>query len=82
MLKEMTSGTYGTIVDKQMWVNMLEAAGMDESSMMRWHGEFESRAPTAHREFLLSLGIPEDEAGQIQARSQKVAHSSQRKSEQ
>lgn len=71
MLKEMTSGTYGAIVDKQMWVKMLEAAGMDESDMMRWHAEFESRAPNAHHEFLQSLGIPEKEAKQIQKRSRK-----------
>lgn len=65
MLKNMTSGTYGPVVDKKMWVKMLEAAGMDESSMAIWHAEFESRAPGAHYEFLLSLGIPEDEAQEI-----------------
>jgi len=72
MLKEMTSGAYGAIVDKRMWVNMLKAAGMDESSMMRWHAEFESRAPAAHHEFLLSLGIPENEAREIRERSREV----------
>lgn len=71
MLKEMTSEAYGAIVDKEMWVQMLEAAGMDESDMMRWHAEFESRAPKAHHEFLLSIGIPEDEARQIQEQSRQ-----------
>jgi DNA-binding transcriptional MerR regulator len=72
MLKEMNSGTYGPIVDKNMWVKILEAAGMDESSMAKWHGEFESRAPKAHFDFLLSLGIPKDEARQIQEWSREI----------
>ena len=53
MLKELTSGSYGSVVDKRMWTKMLAAAGMDEDTMMRWHAEFESNAPTAHHEFLL-----------------------------
>ena len=72
MLKEMTSNAYGPIVDKQMWVKMMEAAGMDESSMTRWHAEFESRAPKAHNEFLLSLGISEEEARQIREWSRGI----------
>lgn len=72
MLKKMTNGTYGPIVDKKMWVKMLEAAGMDESSMARWHAEFERRAPKAHKEFMLSLGIPENEVRQIQEWSRET----------
>jgi MerR family transcriptional regulator, thiopeptide resistance regulator len=33
--------------------------------MNRWHTEFERRAPEAHHEFLLSLGIPPDEVAKI-----------------
>lgn len=72
MLKEMTSETYGPMVDKNMWIKILEAAGMDESSRAMWHAEFESRAPKAHYDFLLSLGIPENEAQQIQAWSREI----------
>ncbi len=72
MLKGMTRDTYGPVVDKKMWVQMLETAGMNESSMMKWHAEFECRAPESHHEFLLSLGISEDEAQQIQERSRKI----------
>ena len=75
MLKEMTRGTYGPVVDKHMWVAILEAAGMDESSQARWHAEFERRAPEAHHDFLLSLGITEDEAQQIRAWSRNDASS-------
>ncbi len=72
MLKNMTSGTYKSVVDKKMWVEMLEAAGMNESSMAMWHAEFERRAPEAHHEFLLSLGIPENEARQIRDWSRQI----------
>jgi hypothetical protein len=61
MLKEMTNKTYSPIVDKDAWVKMLEAAGLDEAAKVRWHAEFEARAPDAHHDFLLSLGIPEKE---------------------
>jgi MerR family transcriptional regulator, thiopeptide resistance regulator len=66
MLKKMTNGSFKPIVDKKMWVKMMEAAGMDESSMARWHAEFEHRAPKAHKEFLMSLGIPKNEVRKIQ----------------
>jgi DNA-binding transcriptional MerR regulator len=66
MLKKMTNGRFTPIVDKRMWIKMMEVAGMDESSMARWHAEFEHRAPTAHKEFLMSLGIPKNEVRKIQ----------------
>jgi len=52
-------------VDKKLWVEMLEAAGMDKGARKRWHSEFERRAPEAHDEFLLSLGIPREEVAKI-----------------
>lgn len=66
MLKKLTNGTFKPVVDKKMWVSMMEAAGMDESSMAKWHAEFECRAPQAHKDFLLSLGIAENEVRKIQ----------------
>lgn len=66
MLKNMTSENFAPAVDKEVWVQMLKSAGMDEADMKTWHAEFESRASESHYEFLLSLGIPEDEARQIQ----------------
>jgi hypothetical protein len=66
LLKKMTNGRFKQIVDKKMWVNMMEAAGMDKSSMAQWHAEFERRAPEAHKEFLMSLGIPKNEVRKIQ----------------
>jgi hypothetical protein len=60
-------------VDRDLWVEMLRAAGMDDRAMARWHAEFEQRAPEAHREFLLSLGIPEGEALEIRKWSRLTA---------
>ena len=72
MLKEMTQGRYEPVVDKDMWVKILDAAGMDDAAKAVWHAEFESRAPKAHHDFLLSLGISEQEAHQIQQWSREV----------
>ena len=52
-------------VDVGLWVEMLEKAGMGPKARKLWHTEFERRAPDAHNEFLLSLGIPPDEVGKI-----------------
>jgi len=57
MLRQVASGKRLATVDTKLWVEMLEAAGMDEAGMKRWHMEFERRAPDGHQEFLLSLGI-------------------------
>lgn len=48
--------------DKEMFVEMLRAAGMDDDDRKRLHVEFERRAPEAHHNFLLLLGIPGKEA--------------------
>lgn len=53
--------------DKEMFVAMLRAAGMDEAAMRRLHTEFERNEPEAHHAFLLSLGISEQEAREIRA---------------
>ena len=69
MLRQVASGRYSPSVDKKLWVEMLRAAGMDQNAMKRWHAEFERRTPDGHNEFLLSLGIPEDEVSRIRRSS-------------
>jgi len=71
MLQVHSLGELPALIDKQVWVEMLRAAGMDEAAMERWHTEFESRAPQAHHQFLISLGISEDEALFIREQSMK-----------
>ena len=62
MLQLQSQGELPVTVDKQAWIEMLRAAGMNETAMKIWHTEFERRAPEAHHQFLLALGISEDEA--------------------
>jgi DNA-binding transcriptional MerR regulator len=65
MLQVKARGWHGTSVDKTTWVAMLRAAGMNEKAMDAWHREFEQCAPEAHHDFLLSLGISQEEARKI-----------------
>jgi len=65
MLGRIASGRASPPVDVELWVKMLEAAGMDSKARKRWHVEFERRAPEGHHEFLLSLGIPGEEVAKI-----------------
>jgi hypothetical protein len=67
MLRQVAAGKQKAIVDTQLWVEMLEAAGMDDAAKKRWHMEFERRAPDGHQEFLLSLGIPSNEVTRIRS---------------
>lgn len=71
MLQIRSLGKLPVTIDKQAWIEMLRAAGMDEAAMKRWHIEFEHRAPEAHHQFLLALGISEDET--LFIRKQSVA---------
>ncbi|HOP40482.1 MAG TPA: hypothetical protein PLI53_05515, partial [Geobacteraceae bacterium] len=66
-----SGGGLPVTVDKEAWIEMLRAAGMDDSAMGRWHCEFERRAPEAHHQFLLALGVSEDEAFYIRKRSRE-----------
>jgi MerR family transcriptional regulator, thiopeptide resistance regulator len=72
MLKKMKNGARLPVLDKEIWTDILAAAGMDASAMKRWHGEFEKRASKAHFEFLLSIGISENEARQIQKWARQI----------
>ena len=65
MLERAVPGHASAPVDKEMWIAMLQSAGMDEQGMLRWHREFERRSPSGHQEFLVSLGLPPDEVKRI-----------------
>lgn len=62
MLKVQGAGGPGATVNKEMFVAMLRAAGMDDAAMKKLHVEFERQEPAAHHAFLRSLGISEKEA--------------------
>ena len=56
-------------MDKDRWVAILRAAGLDDAAMHRWHVEFERAAPTAHQDFLESLGLAKAEVTRIRRSS-------------
>lgn len=53
------------VLDKQRWMAVLRAAGLDEAAMIRWHTAFERMSPEAHQDFLESLGIPPAEIAEV-----------------
>jgi DNA-binding transcriptional MerR regulator len=59
------------LMDKNRWVKLLKATGMDEEDMERWHIEFERAMPEMHQDFLESLGIPKKEIKAIREWSKK-----------
>jgi DNA-binding transcriptional MerR regulator len=65
MLRQVSLGNSQPPIDVELWVEMLEAAGVNQKARKRWHAEFERRAPEAHTEFLLSLGISREEVAKI-----------------
>lgn len=59
-------------IDKKVWVEMFETAGLSQEEMHRWHVEFERRAPHSHHAFLQWLGIPEREVVEIRHLSRSI----------
>ena len=53
------------MVSKERWVEIMRASGMSDEDMHNWHRQFEKLEPDAHREFLESLSIGEDEIKRI-----------------
>ncbi|TQV81313.1 MerR family transcriptional regulator [Exilibacterium tricleocarpae] len=58
------------VMNKQQWVKILRASGMDDQAMRQWHIEFERDLPEVHSDFLESLGIDKKEIAEIKAFSQ------------
>lgn len=54
-------------MNKEQWVNILKASGMDEQAMHKWHIEFERDLPEVHSDFLESLGCTAEEITEIKA---------------
>ncbi len=65
ILKTMAAGCDASGLDKDLWLNLQKACGLDDDALKRWHTEFERKAPGAHHDFLLSLGLTEKEAIQV-----------------
>jgi hypothetical protein len=50
---------------KEQWVEVLEAAGIDQEGRERWHRAFEVKYPEGHQGFLQWLRLPEAEIERI-----------------
>ena len=59
-------------IDKNAWIDLLKAAGLDNEGMNKWHQAFEKNAPKAHQEFLEFLGIDAAEIKKIRQTSSKT----------
>lgn len=57
-------------MNKDTWVKLLKASGLNEDGMWKWHREFEKDAPQAHQDFLESLGLSESQIVNIRQKSQ------------
>jgi DNA-binding transcriptional MerR regulator len=53
------------VLNREGWVSLLRAAGLDDEGLLRWHREFEKLSPLSHRDFLEGLGIAGDEIEEI-----------------
>lgn len=72
MLKTVAVGLVASGLDRELWLSLQQASGLDEMAAKRWHIEFERRAPRAHHDFLLSLGLTEKEAIQVRLLTKSV----------
>ncbi len=63
-----------TNMDKEKWIELFRAIGMDDAGMRKWHQEFEARFPEGHQAFLNWLHLPEHEISNI--REQSISKSS------
>lgn len=55
------------MLTKDRWVEIMKAAGFDQTMMQNWHKKFEEMEPQEHQRFLESLDIEEKEIKRIRA---------------
>jgi DNA-binding transcriptional MerR regulator len=60
-------------LDKEGWVAILRATGLEDEDMERWHAEFERLSPEAHQDFLESLGLKAAEITRMRSRYRRLA---------
>lgn len=59
-------------LDKDLWLELQKACGLDRTALEAWHRGFERRSPRAHHDFLLALGLSEKEAIQVRMLTRNV----------
>jgi hypothetical protein len=68
-------------MDKERWIALLRAIGLDDEGMAEWHQEFERLSPALHQEFLEGLGIAAKEIELIRQWSRNAKFTKRRSSE-
>jgi MerR family transcriptional regulator, thiopeptide resistance regulator len=53
------------MLNKEQFVALMRATGLNDDDMHRWHREFEKMSGVAHEDFLVSLGIDPKEIAEI-----------------
>ncbi|GFO63114.1 MerR family transcriptional regulator [Geomonas paludis] len=76
VLSKAAAGLDASGLDKELWLSLQKVCGLDEAALKRWHMEFEKRAPGAHHDFLLSLGLGEKEVIQVRMLTKSVEDNS------
>lgn len=61
------------VMNRQTWIELLQASGFSEEDMRRWHVEFERLAPDKHQEFMEFLCIPAEEIALMRRWAQSQA---------
>lgn len=72
MLRTAAGGLGPSGLDKELWLGLQKACGLDQAALRRWHLEFERRSSQAHHDFLLGLGLSEKEALQVRMLTKNV----------
>lgn len=72
MLRTVAGGVEASGLDKDLWLDLQKACGMDKTALRRWHVEFERRSAKGHHDFLLGLGLSEKEAIQVRMLTKSV----------
>lgn len=60
-------------MNRDRWVEVFRAAGLDDATMDRWHREFEQRYPAQHQAFLEWIKLPADDIRRVRAQSARTA---------
>lgn len=57
-------------MNREQWIELFQATGLDEAMMLKWHCEFERRYPAQHQALLKWIGICAEDILRIRKFSQ------------
>lgn len=57
-------------MSREQWIELFQAAGLDEAMIHKWHCEFERRYPAQHQSFLQWIGLSTEDIASVRNSSQ------------